>query len=282
MDKIVLEQLTNVAAFWHTADGVLVDPSSATCTVYDGAGTEVLASGAATVVGGGSGKTTRAVDLDELDVYSIEWVATVSGDDRVQTTQVEVVGALPVTLEFLRSRYRDLGDTTKHPATELLPTLWRAVERLERAMQVAFTPRARRLTMSGDGSTLLILPVFELTAVYALSVDGVAVSVADLEVESTGLVSFSDGRRFAAGTKNIDVYFEHGWESCPGPVQDAVCAYAAHLAIPDNGAVPTRATTMATDMGQFRLSVAGRDGETGLPEVDAVISSWGYNKPAVG
>ena len=43
----------------------------------------------------------------------------------------------------------------------------------------------------------------------------------------------------------------------------------------------SRATVEAPDVGFFRVSVAGPDRPTGIPEVDAVITDFGRRRPRV-
>ena len=64
----------------------------------------------------------------------------------------------------------------------------------------------------------------------------------------------------------------YGLETCPDEVRLACIAYALYRLRPDSR--PSNAVGQSTDYGFVRFSLAGRDGATGLVEVDAVIKAW--------
>ena len=69
------------------------------------------------------------------------------------------------------------------------------------------------------------------------------------------------------------IRYRYGLTEVPVRVSDAVLALAAYYLRPD--VTPARATGEATDAGFIRYTLAGRDGATGLPEVDAIIEQFG-------
>ena len=46
--------------------------------------------------------------------------------------------------------------------------------------------------------------------------------------------------------------------------------------------IPARATSISTDLGNYRISQADATGKTGIPDVDAIIGLVGAAKPATG
>lgn len=69
------------------------------------------------------------------------------------------------------------------------------------------------------------------------------------------------------------IRYRYGLEEIPERVSEAVLALAAYYLRPS--ATPDRATGESTDAGFIRYTLAGKDGATGLPEVDAAIEQFG-------
>jgi hypothetical protein len=67
----------------------------------------------------------------------------------------------------------------------------------------------------------------------------------------------------------VPVTYQHGSRVVTEDVSAAVARLAAYYLTPSN--TPERATGQSTDAGFLRFTIAGVDGETGIPEVDAVI-----------
>lgn len=69
------------------------------------------------------------------------------------------------------------------------------------------------------------------------------------------------------------IRYRYGFQEVPERVSEAVLALAAYYLRPS--ATPDRATGESTDAGFIRYTLAGKDGATGLPEVDAAIEQFG-------
>ena len=66
----------------------------------------------------------------------------------------------------------------------------------------------------------------------------------------------------------------------PGPIaRAAVILCREYLAATE---LPGRATATSIGDQMFRLTVAGRDGATGLPEVDSAVEQFGRRKYGIG
>jgi hypothetical protein len=74
----------------------------------------------------------------------------------------------------------------------------------------------------------------------------------------------------------------HGYEAVPEPVRRAGLIYARTLLIRSAMEQSDRATAVFTDIGGYRLTIAGRDGPTGIPDVDAVLSPDQYGRRPAG
>jgi hypothetical protein len=69
------------------------------------------------------------------------------------------------------------------------------------------------------------------------------------------------------------IRYVYGLDDVPARVSEAVRTLAEYYLRPQ--ATPARATGEATDAGFIRYTLAGKDGATGLPEVDAAIEQFG-------
>lgn len=69
------------------------------------------------------------------------------------------------------------------------------------------------------------------------------------------------------------IRYRYGLSEVPERVSEAVLALAAYYLRPS--ATPDRATGESTEAGFIRYTLAGKDGATGLPEVDAAIEQYG-------
>lgn len=75
------------------------------------------------------------------------------------------------------------------------------------------------------------------------------------------------------------IRYRYGLTEVPVRVSEAVLRLAAYYLRPS--ATPERATGEATEAGFIRYTLAGRDGATGLPEVDAAIEQFGRCRAVV-
>jgi hypothetical protein len=284
VDRLLANTAGTVTLKVYDGNGDLVDLSAPpTVTVKDGAAA-TLGSGTATRLSLGfysfNVTPTMTALLDEIDIV---WTGTLAGTPVTFTTRAVVASEHPITLAELRGSYKDLVNETKYPDSAVIEARDTATERLERAMKVALVPRGRRVSLDGDDTSLLILPDRAVTSVYSVKQSGVAVGFGYSVVEWGAIQASAGGGYFAKPTaagEQYAVHYVHGWEEPPLPVRRALRLLAVEMLVPSS--LPARASSLATDAGQFRLTIAGRDGYTGLPEVDAVIDQFGMATPAVG
>ena len=242
-----------------------------TADVMDSAGQAVLSGQATTQTGGSTGPYGFDVTPTILDVYTVTWNLP-SGQSR--TSEYEVVGTHLFTIADLRAFDSQLANLEAATAREVREAV---EERFERAAKVSFTLRGRRAYLDGRGTPELILPDFEVRKIVAIKVNGTALSaskLAEMKLDPCGYLVWGGGT-FPEGFRNVEVLYEHGFETVPRPVHRAALRYAKHLLIATQIEHNERATGVATDVGFFRLTLAGRDGPTGLPEVDAVLDQFG-------
>lgn len=286
MERIVAGTSGVITLDVYDADGNPSDADAApSVVVYDGAGEEVDSGAASAAEHGGTvaGHYHYALPpLDTLDRLTAVWEYDLSGVPTTATTTVEVAQSHLFSLGQMRAHDPAFASVSAYPSERIAAVRVLAEQRLEQAASVAFTKRGRRATLSGNNRSVLQLPDPLVREVYAVSVDGEEFSeeeVAALTVTAGGGIALPDGY-WRKGHQNVEVWYSHGMEVTPEPVGRAAIMLAYEALVPS--AVPSRATSQSTEIGDFRLTIAGRDGYTGIPEVDAVIDQFGYRRPAVG
>lgn len=286
MERLLVGQPGTVTLKVYDQDGVLVDATAVpTVVIKDSTGASV-ATGTATH--GTTGVYTFVVPISvtgNLGDYSIEWTYTIAAVARTVTTFFQSVGGFLFEIAALRGRFNGLDDAAKYPASAIRDARTAAEERFETCARVAFVRRATTATLDGDDTTTIILPHAPVRSVTAASIGGVALTageLAQLAIEPSGIVRRNDLNLWTKGVKNVVISYEYGYDSPPEDVSKAAMTLAFESLVPSS--LNPRATSQSTDLGEFRLSVANVDmGRfTGIPEVDAVILTYGLWRPAVG
>lgn len=265
MDR-VLRNTPSVTSATFSLDGVPTapTPNTATVEVLRENGTVLVAAGAAATSGGTAGRfeyTLTTAQTALLDVLTIRW--TTGNLGTIETT-VEVVGGFLFSLADAR-RDKDLTNTTKYPAAELIRVRTLAETALEEACGVAFVPRYGRDVVDGNGGSSLLLDQPRVSAIRAVSVDGTALSAAEFDLRGV----------WGRGYSNAEITYEHGYRTPPLRVSQACLLLAKQWAI--QGPIDTRSTARVSADGGFEyLATPGRQGATfGIPEVDAVVMEYG-------
>lgn len=268
-----------------TDDAGHVQPVAApvSATITDGAGV-VVTMGTPMVNGGSLEWSVPAEDLPALDQYRITWTGTVNGAEQSWSTDAELVGGYLFEIPELRSRDRAFTDATKYPSSLLAAKRVEVEDTFEgpKAAGVAFVPRGRRVTLDGFGLRTLRVPDYEVRRVYSVTANGVAWDTEQVEaiVCDDDRLHLPAPRIWPSGWKNIVVHYEHGLDAPPAPIRRAALTLAReYLAGSD---LPGRATATSVGDQMFRLTVAGRDGVTGLPEVDAALDQHGRKRYVIG
>lgn len=261
---------------------VTVDTATAALSITDGAAVAVLTGAAPTIGEGLLSYNAAASVMPALDTYSALWSGEVDGVACEWPAVYEVCGGVLFEVAELRAHDPAFADAALYPESLVQAARTAAEQRLERACRLAFVPRARRVTLAGDGGDAVTLPDNAVRSVTSVSVDGVALTaeeLAALDVREWGRVRRTDGLTFAEGAV-VAAFYEHGEDRPDEPVRQACMLLAREYLV--RSSLSSRATVEATDVGFFRLSVAGPERPTGLPEVDAVIREFGRLRPRVG
>lgn len=261
--------------------------SSGAAADVDGtnAPTAVVTDSAGVVVGGftpartgtGAYSLTLPNNLEVLDTYTVAW-QWANGQSR--SSQFELVGGFIFTVADLRAYYAPFANATNYP-TATLKDVRDAVEdvfELDTVTKRAFRPRGVRLTVAGTGTTTLPVGVFDTYRVVSVvPSSGTAPAVALVRPTPSGSLELAAGWNAATYT----VFLEFGFRQAPTKIKQEALKYAKALMLEgplDEG----RATAVFTDIGGYRLTIAGRDGPTGIPTVDAALAQYSRVGSPVG
>jgi hypothetical protein len=286
MDRILKGVGGTVRLLNYDTNADLADAGggNATVAVYDSTGTAVAGSpftGTRSVVG--TYDMTLPTSLVTLDQYQAVWTMP---DASTRETWFELVGSFLFAIKELQSLDAVLADETAFPVASLVEARENAEQRFEEVANVSFTQRGARLLLDGNGTVdyrgdgHITTGRQQLYAVKSCSILDVAMGseLANLVVHRHGTVTRVSAA-WPLGTGNIKMLVEHGFRAVPESVRRAGLLYARTVLLRSAIEQSDRATAVFTDIGGYRLTLAGRDGPTGLPEVDAVLAQFG-RRPA--
>lgn len=214
-----------------------------------------------------------------LDQYTLTATAdTAGGVSLVGRDSLLVVDRFLYSVATYRERVTKHADETHYPLPSMLALRQAVEERIERAARRAFTRRAKLATVRVDRRGRVPLPDIDIDTIRAVTVDGTTVDVADVELSGidSGWLRLASGGSWTAGDLATVIY-EYGMVTAPAPIVDAAIELASASEVAP--AIPRRATAMTSELGAWRITVAGRDGPTGLPDVDVAIEEWGNTDP---
>lgn len=212
---------------------------------------------------------------DNLDHLDVSWTGTVSGEPITLTDRVEIVGGFIFGLAEARASDPSLSDPVKYTTAMLAEKRIEVEVECERICGWAFVPRFGRFTVSGTGTSELMLSVQRLRRVRALTtrVPGnppvVVASMSEIAVESDGRVIRYDGGIFPAGSSNIVIEVEHGADYPPGDLKEKAMYRLRSLLNLTRSGIPDRVSSYSTpEGGTYHVTLPSR-GSTGIPDVDA-------------
>lgn len=253
--------------------GTPVTPTAVSVTVYDGADVAVASGLVTTLSQGWATCQVPAASMATLDMYRVEWAS----DAGEWSDTVEVCGGRYFTIAELRASDPAFADADRFPSAFLERVRCAVEDTIEAAdaAGVAFVRRGARVVFPRPDvpGTILLAPHVEVAAVYAVAVDGVVWSpemVGAVRVDDAALIR--DAGWWGAASE-IAVHYEHGRRYPPEPVRVAALRLAREFAV--ESGIPGRATATSIGDQMFRLTIAGRDGATGIPEVDATVARFG-------
>ena len=275
---------TAAAVLSHTFE-VGEDPTDSTTTVTvtvkDPSGATVASGNAAH---GDTGVYTFALPgQSALTELTVSWSATIASAAVVEVDQVEVAGGFFFTLREGRASDVSLADDTRYPGAALIEARTQVEQECEEICARSFVPRYRRVTLSGNDTSDLILPDAEVRTIRSATVaprfgqTAVALTVGQLAALAPlpdGTLRRTDGLWWTGGEQNVVIEYECGLD---GPPRDLVTAALTRFRTRLNigrSAVPDRASSFTSaEGGTYRLTLPDAF-KTGIPEVDAVYSRY--------
>lgn len=284
MEKILAATGSTLDVLTYDASGALADAGSGngSAVVVDSAGAAIAGSPLSAVrVAVGTYRITLPEALDALDVYD---VTTTMPDTTTRFSQFEMVGSFLFTIASLRAFDTELAVESRYSAARIRDVREIVDERFAEAANLSFTRRGRREVLDGDGSNTLYVGERSLLSVTSGAISDVALTTEeldDLAVYRFGKV-VRRSASWTAGYRNVELLYEYGSKITPAPVAEAARKYARFLLVKGVFDDAERATGIQTELGFQRMTLAGRDGPTGLPDVDAVLAQFGRARiPAI-
>ena len=275
MDRLLAGTSGVLQVTTYDAAGAPVDngAGNGTVEVFDSAGTSAAGPLTATRTAVGVYQATIPSTLTTLDTYSAVWTFA---DSSTATTYFELVGSFLFTQAELRALDTVLADETSFPDATIVAARTNAEERFEKAGNVSFTLRGSREYHDPTGTVTLLSRYEELQRLVSCTIGGSAITVSDVSVYPDGRLVYPAGWGLFNGTpRTIMTLVEHGYAATPEPVKRAGLLYARTVLLRSALEQSDRATAVFTDLGGYRITLAGRDGPTGIPEVDAVLAQFG-------
>lgn len=259
------------------ADGEHLSATAVTVAVTDSAGVAVAGSPFTAVQDDARTwvweTSLPAASAGVLDVYDVVWTATIGATTERRRTQIEIVSGFLFELAALREA---LGvDQARVPGWMLRRARDAAEDLFEHQTRPSFRRRGRRITLDGPGGPLLPVPDLYPRRLVSATIDGTALSagqLAEVAPYEWGAFDWEEGT-WTAGRRNLNVFYEHGYDQVPEHIERAALTLAKSYLQP--ASAPANATSETTGEGiTFRLVVASPDAPAGIPAVDAVLSQY--------
>lgn len=271
-----------------TSGGTLTDPTTLTFTYRTPAGVETtwVYGTNPEIVRSSLGVYTLELPLTEAGRWDYKWTATgtVAAVDRgsllaatasLSTEQITTLSEV----EAILARGRATGDSDPYTNGQKNAAIDVASKAFEVECGVAFTPRTRTITLSGDGSTSLALPdpmIRTLTSVT--DEDGDALSLTNTRLDKWGGVLHRE-EGWPAGEMNLTVVYTHGYPEPPKDVSRAVALVASAMIA--DGPWDDRGYGVTEAGGLVRLLTAGVSGASfSIPEVQATLARYRFPRVA--
>lgn len=275
LERILQNTPGTLSQQWYE-DGAAVDPGTVTLGITRADGTTLLAAGTGT---SGTGSNPRTYSLNTtqtalLDRFTVTWTSTSKG---TLVSYVEVVGGFLFSLSELSAEVT--GSTATYTAAEKAAARLYAETQLEQACGVAFVPRYELETLSGSGTSTLVLKWPRVRAVRSVvwTYNGVetALTSGDLSLLMRSSSGFVSGYSWTAGY-DWRIGYEHGHDFPSPGASEAALVLAKHKLI--RGPIDERATQRPSEFGPVNLATPGMFGSLfGIRVVDAFVTANNMN-----
>jgi hypothetical protein len=267
----VINETPSLAVTVYDSNG---NPSDAGAVTLSITLPDSTTAGPFTGVHGQTGQYTYAGYMfTNLGRHTLTWTFTGANAGR-RTQTVDVYGATICTPADVRAWEPQLAHTVAFPEVQVRDAIRVSVDRLHTRMRVATAPFASTYVFLFDGDECAVsLPYAQLRSIQSLtSSSGTPMDTARLWLDSkAGLIELRQATNLGS---QVTVSYTHGYDT-PPPDTARIVAMLVHDKLVPSAAGP-RATSISNDLGYMRITVAGRDGSFGIPEVDSFVNEYGF------
>lgn len=220
-----------------------------------------------------------AAHTGQLDRLTVNWAASIAGEDVALSTQVEVVGGFYFSLNSLRNA-ANLASGDDYPPDKLVTAVEWVEALIERECGTSFVRRYHRDVFDGTSLTSLTLKAPYARRIISASVDGTAFTqdeLDDLDLYESGVVARHELGVWTYGRRNVSVAYEAGWSDVPpADLVEAAREAARHhlLRRKGNAGIPEGARSISSDMGTISMAFPGPNHPTGIDWIDETIVAW--------
>lgn len=288
MQQILVGTPATLSQSWYV-DGTIVDPGAVTVTITKADGTALYTDASASGSGADARtKSLTASDTANLDVLTVVWTSPTYGD---LTETVEIVGDLLFTeVEARAFRNSKLTEALASDAA-VADARARISEDFEEILGVSPFPRYKLETLNGNGGDTLLLPDIRVTDVRSIEYREsggttwtayTSTELADVFIDSGGVLIRESLGTFLAGRRNIRVGYEYGHERVPAPIKRAAIMVLHASEITSD--IDPRAMSFSDGLGTIRFVTPGltRGAWYDIPEVNATLQRWIEKVPVIG
>jgi hypothetical protein len=207
-----------------------------------------------------------------VGAYTVRWDGR---EVAMDYAAFEVVGNFLFGIPEARASDMDLADAARFPAADIRHYREVVEDEFQTITGRSFTKRVRQIQFNGDGTQTVIVPLFDVTAVQAVSDPSGPLATAGWVLSPSGVLqapyAFTEGVTYT-------LTLEYGVQYPPDDIKRAGLLRLRSLLTAERSGIPDRATAfVAAEGGNFTLAVAGRNGyETGIPDVDAILNRYKY------
>lgn len=205
-------------------------------------------------------KSFRFPCFADPDSVKIEWLTASGSNEAAFVSFAEVISRHYFSLGQLLEDGPEQDDFSEYPVEALYSARQAATDVFEQASRRSFVHRVGRTKDYGRDDLIRL----DHGDVYELLSEGyIQVSGSQLERD----------RKCAPVPFPRWIEYLYGSDAMPTEVSRAVLSLAAYMLRPSNR--PLGATGQSSDAGYIHFTVAGRDGATAIPEVNAAIEQFG-------
>ena len=235
----------------------------------------------ATVIANAAAVTVEATEVTyQLGAQTVEanltavWTLVTATGTNTVTEPVEIVSCETVSLDDVRAR-KPLDNVNRYPDRVLLAARAQLENELSERAGVKFNGGEFTVTLDGNGTSDLFLPIGQPRSITSLKIDDVAIdstALATVKVDTRqGIVYFPAG--FPSGRLNITITGIAGHTQPVGGLPSAMAKGIRYMVV--DSPVQDRAISVSNEDGTTQnLVVAGLRGAIfAIPELNVIVEN---------